>query len=76
MASIDEKVREILEEPVSIVATYEKGEAEVHIDGNASVVLLVLDEIYERIKKTLGKNYDEIRLQSKIFKVLSMDLED
>lgn len=76
MSSFNEKIKEILDEPVNIVATYKNGEADVHIDGNASVVLIVLDEIHNHIKKSLGDKYELVKLQSKFYKVFSMDLED
>ena len=71
-----DNLKDILDEPVNIVATYKNGEADVHIDGNASVVLIVLDEIYNHIKKLLGDKYDLVKLQSKFYKLLSIDLED
>ena len=76
MSSFNEKIKEVLDEPVNIVATYKNGEADVHIDGNASVVLIVLDEIHNHIKKSLGDKYELVKLQSKFYKVFSMDLED
>ena len=71
-----DELKNILAEPVNIVATYKNGEADVHIDGNASVVLIVLDEIQKHIKKSLGDKYDLVKLQSKFYKVFSVDLED
>ena len=76
MTNCDKKLKKILDEPVNIVATYKNGEAKVHVDGNASVVLIVLDEINEYIKKTLGDNYEFAKIQSKIYKMLSVDVED
>ena len=76
MDKIFDNLKDILDEPVNIVATYKNGEADVHIDGNASVVLIVLDEIHNHIKKSLGDKYELVKLQSKFYKVFSMDLED
>lgn len=76
MDKIFDNLKDILDEPVNIVVTYKNGEADVHIDGNASVVLIVLDEIYNHVKKSLGDKYELVKLQSKFYKVLSIDLED
>lgn len=71
-----DELKDILDEPVNIVATYKNGEADVHIDGNASVILILLDEIYKYIKNSLGDDYEKAKFQSKIYKAISMGLED